>query len=239
MREKKEIERKQLKIRTEFVLFRDIEESPLNAQEMKEKEFLRLVKNIKRDGCLTTTPLLMDQSGKSKKMCVSGHHRIKASIKAGLEGAICMISEELDETTRIRLQLAHNDIHGDPNKDVLLILQQSLSDIDFTLIDTSDIQSSVKMTEIKPMEISSAAIPEFRYINICLLDTSRERLVDLIMSFENNESENWLIESSQYEHLKDLLSYAFDRGFKTTGQSFGKFLDIIEQNKELITRKNT
>jgi hypothetical protein len=228
---KPEIERKQLNIRTEFVLFRDIEESPLNAQEMKDKEFNRLVKNIKRDGCLTSTPLLMDQSGKQKKMCISGHHRIKAAIKAGLDGAMCMVSEELDETTRIRIQLAHNDIHGESNKEVLIILQQSLSDIDFSLVETTNVETSIKELEIK-----ASSIPEFRHINICLLETSRDRLVEMIMSLENSQCENWLIEKEEYEHINDLLSYAFDRGFKTPGQAFGKFLDIIEQNKELITR---
>ena len=70
-----------INIISQFVNFRDIEESPINAQEMDSNEFERLVKNIKRDGVLSTAPLLMRQTGKGKYMCISGHHRIRAAIK--------------------------------------------------------------------------------------------------------------------------------------------------------------
>lgn len=225
-------EKRKLNIRAEYVLFRDIEESPLNAQEMKEGDFNRLVKNLTRDGILTSTPLLMEQSGKNKLMCISGHHRIKAAIKAGIEGAICLISEEVDESTRIRLQLAHNDIHGEPNKDIVIMLQQQLNDIDITLIDQSLVDAAISEANAIEMDV-----PNFQYINICLLDTSREKLVDMIMSLEKADALNWLIEKEQYEKVQDLLTYAFDKGFKSPGQAFGKFLEIIEENKDLIKRK--
>lgn len=133
-----------IQIRTEFVLFRDIEESPLNAQVMADKEFNRLVKNIAEDGCLTSAPLLMDQEGKSKKMCISGHHRIKAAIKAGLLGADCMVTPPIPESTRIRLQLAHNDIHGNPDEVIVAELQKQLNDVDLRLVDFADLDGKLK-----------------------------------------------------------------------------------------------
>lgn len=217
-------------IRTEFVFFRDVEESPLNAQEMSQEDFKRLVKNIKEDGALTSTPLLMDQEGKSKKMCISGHHRIRAAIKAGLLGADCMVISEVPESTRIRLQLAHNDIHGNPNEEILKILQKQLDDVDLTLVDLKDINAKVK--EAKETEYN---VPEFSYIQICLLEESKSALVDMILSLEKSDSERWLIEHPEYEKMKDLLTIAFRAGFKTHGRAFRKFLDIIEDNKELIT----
>lgn len=237
MRTSIQIEKKNLKIRHEYVCFRDIEEAPLNAQEMEEPEFNRLVKNLKRDGVLTSTPLLMEQQGKNKLMCISGHHRIRAAIKAGIEGAICIISEELDDSTRIRLQLAHNDIHGKSNKDVLALLQQSLDDIDFTLIDKSNLPTDIEKTEFKSIDVSAATTPDFRYINICLLEESREKLVDLIVNLENSDAINWLITKPEYEAVKDLLTYAFDKGFKTPGQAFGRFLEIVEKHMDEIKRE--
>jgi hypothetical protein len=231
MRTKSNIEKQEINIRAEYVLFRNIEESPMNAQQMDELEFIRLVKNLKRDGVLTSTPFLMEQPEKSKHMCVSGHHRIKAAIKAGIEGGICLISGPLEESTRVRIQLAHNDIHGNPNEDIVSILQQQLNEFDISLIDQSNIDSQIK--EAQEVEID---VPDFQYINICLLSTSRERLVDLIMSLEKSKSINWLIEKPEYEKVRDLLSYAFDKGFKTPGQAFGKFLEIVEQHLEEVKR---
>lgn len=224
------IEKKQLKVKTEYVYFRDIEESPVNAQEMHEKEFNRLVKNLKRDGVLTTAPLIMEQPNKNKYMCISGHHRIRAAIKAGIEGAICLVTEKLDDSTRVRIQISHNDIHGEPNKDILAYLQTLLSGIDISLVDTTGIELENSMQEQK------IDIPDYQYINICLIRESRDKLVDIILHLEKSDAINWLISKDEYEKIKDLLTYAFDHGFKTPGQSFGKFLNIIENSTELIKR---
>jgi len=227
----KKAEKKQLTIRSEYVAFRDIEESPVNAQEMTEGDFSRLVKNLKRDGILTSAPLLMDQEGKTKKMCISGHHRIKAAIKAGIEGAISLVSEELDESTRVRIQLTHNDIHGDPNMDIVAVLMQQLSEFDITLVDTSGIEGLVE--DAKEMDVT---VPQFRYINVCLIEESREKLVDLIMHLEKEDTENWLITKPEYDNIRDLLTYAFEKGFKTPGQAFGNFMEIVENHRDEIKR---
>jgi len=164
-------------------------------------------------------------------MCISGHHRIKAAIKAGIEKVPCLIMDEVDESTRIRLQLIHNDIHGTPNEDIVSTMQQMLSDLDIKMVDTSNLNDQVK----KASEVDYD-IPNFQYVNICLLDDSRKSLVDLITNLENSETERWIIEKKEYSHLTDLLTIAFRAGFKTPGQAFRKFLDIIEENKDLICK---
>ena len=227
----KKIEESKLSVVSELVQFRDIEEAELNAQEMLDFDFKRFVKNLKRDGVLTSTPLIMRQSNKSKYRCISGHHRIRAAIQANILEGFCLIIEEVNESTRIRLQLAHNDIHGTPNEDILTVLQEKLNEIDKTLVDMKDVESKLEET----IDIDYTP-PQFRYINICLLEESRESLVDMINTLKNDEDINWLIEKEQCEHVNDLLTLAFSKGFKTPGQSFGKFLEIIEDNKELIER---
>jgi len=226
----KQIENQNLKIEILEVNFRDIKEAEINAQKMSDSDFRRLVKNIKRDGCLTSAPLLMRQNDKNKMRCISGHHRIKAAIQAGILSSHCIVIDEVDESTRIRLQLAHNDIHGTPDEEILQILQSKLQDIDLSLVNLID------ETLKKESEEITIAQPQFRYINICLLENSRESLVDLIESIADEKDVNWLIESNQYDQVTDLLTYAFLKGFKTPGQAFGKFLEIIQENKNLIKR---
>lgn len=225
------MKKKPLEIKLELVNIRDIEESPINPQEMTEGDFNRLVKNLKEDGVLTSTILLMQQPVKNKFMCISGHHRVKAAIKAGIEQVPSIIIPEIEESKRIRLQLVHNDIHGNPNKEILLVLQNLLNDIDISLVNTIEINNSVEDAKKVQYEV-----PVFTYVNICLLEESRESLVNTIMAMENNKSENWLIEKEEYKHMKDLLTLAFKNGFKTPGQAFRKFLDIVEENKDLILR---
>lgn len=227
----KEIEQQKINVVSDYVLFRNIEESPINAQEMNEQDFKRLVQNIKRDGILTTSPLLMRQNGKNKFMCVSGHHRIRAGIKAKLDGANCLIMNEVDESTRIRIQLAHNDISGKPNKDLLEVLVEKLNDLDINLIDNSEIEGIIK--EAKEVDINA---PTFRYINICLIEKSRERFIEMLENIKENEDINYLIDNENYDKIKDLLTIAFKKGFRSAGQSIGVFMDIVENNKDQIKR---
>lgn len=231
MRSENKIEQQKIDYQIEEVFFRDILEAELNAQEMNDADFRRLVNNLRKDGVLTSCPLLM-RNEEGKLICVSGHHRIKAALKADIQKGFCIVTGPLDESTRIRLQLSHNDIHGTPNEDIVAILSMKLEEFDISLIDTSNI-------EIEAMEAIQYKVepPQYRYINICLLEESRESLVEMIMAMENNNHENWIIEKPDYDKLQDLLTYAFEKGFKTPGQAFGKFLDIIKDNMELIKRE--
>lgn len=231
MRSTEKIEEKKINYTIEEIYFRDVLEAELNAQEMSDADFRRLVKNLKRDGALTSCPLLM-RNEEGKLICISGHHRIKAALKADIEKGFCIVTGPLDESTRIRLQLSHNDIHGNPNDDIVAILTQKMEEFDISLIDTSNIEIEVKDSiEIK------VDPPKFQYINICLMEESRDALVSLIMGMENSEQEKWILEKEQYDDVKDLLTYAFEKGFKTPGQAFGKFLEIVQQNLDQVKRE--
>lgn len=226
----KNIEVKKINVTSEVVNFRDIEETELNAQQMDRAIFNRLVKNLKRDGVLTSTPLIMKQENSSKFKCISGHHRIKAAIKAGILSAHCLIIDEVDESTRLRLQLSHNDIKGESDESILAKLQEKLNNIDIKLVDNIEREAQ---DDLESVEYD---VPEFSYINICLIPESRDALVEMIMKLQDKEDENILIEKPEYDKIRDLLTMAFERGFKTPGQAFGKFLDIIKENKHLIER---
>lgn len=222
---------KKLDVELKEIEFREIQETDLNAQKMSEADFKRLVENIRHDGCLTSTPLIcVDENG--NYTCISGHHRIRAAMIAGIKSSPCLVLKDIDESTRIRLQLSHNDIHGNPDDAIVALLLERLNDSDMGLVNAELISEVEKIGK----EVN-VTVPEFRYINICLSDQSRNDLVDMIMSLEKSDAENWLITQEQYSDVKDLLTYAFEHGFKTPGQAFGKFLDIIKENKDLISRK--
>lgn len=57
----------------------------VNARYMKQDEFNKLVANIKRDGCLTQLPFCCKDADENKWLVLSGNHRVKAAIEAGLE----------------------------------------------------------------------------------------------------------------------------------------------------------
>lgn len=218
---------KKINITYEEIEIRNIQEAELNPQIMKESDFKRLVNNIKKDGILTSAPLLMKQEGK-KYICISGHHRIKAAIKAGLKKIICAIIPEVDISTRLRLQLVHNDIHGEPDQELVKQLQQKISEEDLKLCEIM-----IDQVE-KEDEIIEVKLPDFRYINICLLPESEESFKELIDLLSDDDSEKYLIEKEDYQYIQKMLTFAFKNGFKTPGRAFRKFMDIVENHKEEI-----
>ncbi len=60
-----------------------------NARYMTSEQMRVLVDNLKRDGNLTSVPLVIE---KEKKLeAVSGNHRIQAAVEAGIEEAEVMV----------------------------------------------------------------------------------------------------------------------------------------------------
>lgn len=200
----------------------EIIESPVNAQVMAEKEFSRLVKNIRRDGGLTATVLLMRQSGTDRLMCISGHHRIRACKKAGISNVPVMIIPELSESDRIRLQLSHNDIHGEPDMEIvhemLLLMQET--DKEFV--------GDYGQEQIK--ELGEISDDQFRYVSVCMKPESADLLMGIIESIDGDEK--LLIDKEEFEDMKVALTKAFKAGFKTPGRAFRRFLDIVLDHED-------
>ena len=209
--------------RFEKVNIRQIIESPINAQVMSDADFRRLVKNVRHDKGLTATVLLMEQSGSDRLMCVSGHHRIKACKKAGLDIVPAMIIPEIPESERIRLQLSHNDIHGSPDVDVVHELLALMTDIDREMV--------ADYGQEKPQTvIDVAADDQFRYVSICMKPESADLLLGMIESISGDEK--LLIESEEFGDMKAALTKAFRAGFKTPGRAFRRFLDIVLDHED-------
>jgi hypothetical protein len=96
-----------------------------NAHFMSERVFKQLVDNITRDGCLTSAPLVAVREG--KKIVISGNHRVKASLAAGLTSIpIIEIAGDLSDSRMVGLQLSHNALNGEDDPNVLRELYDGL-----------------------------------------------------------------------------------------------------------------
>jgi len=204
----------------------DIRESEINPQVMGANDFKRLVKSLKKDKTLTSAPLVME-IGKGKYVCISGHHRIRAAKAANIFEVGCIVIPETDKTTRLRLQLTHNDIHGDPDPVIIRQLQAEITEEDLRLCDL--IEGETKKLETQTMNYEP---PEYRYINLCLLPDTARVFEDLIDNFRNVDAEKYLIENQDYRELVDLLTEAFKAGFKTPGGAFRRFINVLTDHKD-------
>lgn len=132
------LQQKGLEVRCEFGDFGIIEIDPneiqlleKNANFMNKSTFDLLVKNIERDNALSQLPLLIYDFEKNEFVVISGNHRVMASIKVGLKKIPCIIwLKEVGKDEVLRLQLSHNSIRGEDDKNILKEIIAGMVDID-------------------------------------------------------------------------------------------------------------
>lgn len=100
----------------------------VNARYMTAQQQQRLTENIKRDGGLTSLPLvwlIQDESGKAEQdpafyEIISGNHRVTSARDAGFaEIEVIVIENWIPKSRRVEIQLSHNAVEGQDDLSVL------------------------------------------------------------------------------------------------------------------------
>ena len=97
-----------------------------NARYMSNYMFNNLVENIRKDGTLTSVPLCYKHDGKYR--ILSGNHRVKAAIEAGLKTLLVMYTDKpMTRAEQVAVALSHNSIEG---KDDVILLKDLWDELD-------------------------------------------------------------------------------------------------------------
>lgn len=148
-----------------------------NAHYMTPAKYKQLVQNIKKDGCLTSNPLCCYVDGKLN--CISGNHRIKASIDAGLEKIqIIVIKHEISRDRFLALQLSHNSIVGLDNEEILRRLYQQICDIDYKQYSGID-KAMVGLEEIPSVPGIDSSV-EFEQMTLVFLPKEKDAVLKAV-----------------------------------------------------------
>lgn len=169
-----------------------------NARFMKAHQFKQLVANIKRDGCLTQLPLV------HKGVVLSGNHRVKASIEAGLESI--EIQELLGDYTEDRLlaiQLSHNAISGEDDPNTLKDLYEELPYIEKLYSGITD-----DMFEAEPLDLSSlgAGATQYQEIVLTFLPEDADKIAAFVKRIEkDNRRWHFVADLTMFDDLFDTI----------------------------------
>ena len=102
-------------------VLKELKPSQVNARRMPGQAMRRLTENLRRDGALSSAPLIYGDR------IISGHHRVEAAMKAGIVEADCLsIEGEVDEGRLTAIQLSHNSLAGEDDPEVLRQMLESL-----------------------------------------------------------------------------------------------------------------
>lgn len=179
-----------------------------NARYMSQTEFKRLVNNIKKDGQLTSVPFCVpDPEEENTLVVVSGNHRVKASVAAGLTKISVMVGYGLSNDHVRAIQLSHNSIAG---KDDLQILKEIFDEIaengykEYSFIDTSvfDELDKIDVDIVQPSN-------EFINIAFTFFEPEISKFEDIVMELRNTTARSEItipMPKAQYEIFTKTVS---------------------------------
>ncbi|MDQ8706816.1 ParB/Srx family N-terminal domain-containing protein [Streptomyces sp. LHD-70] len=212
---------------------RDLTLLDVNARFMRHEQFQRLVTNIRDDGTLTSTPLVWNDAGSGRRIVLSGNHRTKAAIEAGLERIWWMeITEPLPRQRQIALQLSHNAITGEDDPATLRALYDELEDVSMRLYSGLDDKTLELLEEVSVPSLAEANL-DFATVQIVFLPDEKEAAERALEAARKTASADarWLARIDQYEAVLDTLdSVKGAHNIGNVAAAFAILLAMVERH---------
>ncbi|MCW3838585.1 ParB N-terminal domain-containing protein [Micromonospora yasonensis] len=205
----------------------------VNARYMRKEQYDRLVANIRRDGCLTSVPLVWHDVDGDRKVVLSGNHRVMASIDAGLaEITVMVVQQKLSRARQVALQLSHNAIAGEDDPATLKQLYEELDDVDWRAYSGLDDKQLDLLAQVDLEGLSEANL-DFATVQLVFLP---HELDAARASFEEarklvQADSRWLAGYADYEATLDALATA--HGAHNVGNvatALGLILAVFERH---------
>jgi hypothetical protein len=201
---------------------------------MTEEEFDTLCRNIGISG-LSSTPCCYRKST-GRFVMISGHHRLRACKKCGYKkiGILYCAEEELTKDEIIAIQLSHNSLHGEDDKNILKRLFSQIQSVDFKQF------AHINMDEIKPIEsngLDISLMKENYTFSVVLYNGSLEDINALLMDIRelSKTSDVVLIadqEPSEEMYL-NLRKELKDKNIKSASIGFAKILELAHRQLKM------
>lgn len=146
-----------------------------NARFMKKEQFEALTRNIKTDGGLTSLPLCYLQEN-GRLLVLSGNHRLKAAIHAGIEeNLVLLIDKPLSKQRQLAIQLSHNAIAGQDDEQILKELWQEIDELEASIYSGFSTEMIEKLSNLDFKTISEQR-PLFKEISLLFLPEEIEQM---------------------------------------------------------------
>jgi len=197
-----------------------------NARYMRHEVFTRLVQNLKRDGELTQLPFCAilgyysegdeiprDEDGEPIWEVLSGNHRVKASIAAGLTEIMVQVTDEpLSPDRRKAIQLSHNAIAGEDDPAILKSVYDSIQDTSMRMYSGLDDRQLELLEQVAVGSLTEANL-DFQTISMTFLPDEVEAVREVWESAREEvagSKEVWLARWAEYDKALDAIEAASD-----------------------------
>lgn len=175
-----------------------------NAHFLSGDKYRQLVENLRADQVLTSAPLVHEG------VVLSGNHRVKAAIEAGiLEADVIEVVGDLPTGRRIAIQLAHNAINGEDDVSVLKRLYDGLDLFwkRYTAL-TDNMLGTLPKIDIKSLALGTQAWQELRVLflpdQLEELGAHRRRIEDAMAAILKRSKEDrfaWVARLEDFDRV--------------------------------------
>ncbi len=204
-----------------------------NARYFKRETFRQLRENIQNDKKLSSVPLCY-RLDDGKYEIISGNHRVRASIDAGLEKILVLvITEELSKSKRIAMQLSHNALVGEDDESILASLWEQIDSINDKLYAGLDSNSIKELAD--DIEFVNFSTPQVstHLVSFAFSDGETERLSQIIDDLENTVKKSTAVfmgMKEQYEpFMKIIADIKHAEKIKDSSLALVKIISIVEE----------
>lgn len=193
-----------------------LKEQEINAQEMSSAQFDRLVENVRERGALESLPYCSQPGGNGPVWIISGHHRVRAAVAAGLPTFPVLIDTKDMPRSLVRAkQIAHNQLVGQPDLDLLRKMVEQIDSPEDLLV------SGLNGDELPKLEPDSTKLDlpsaefDWRIVNLLFLPEQLSRLEELIGLLGKDDLLGVAREDQFTEFSKAMVSYGHAKNIKS------------------------
>lgn len=205
-----------------------IDEAEENANKMTDEDFSALCDNIGLSGLSSVPCCYRKENGRF--VMISGHHRLRACKKLHYKtiGILYVDEAELSRDEIIAIQLSHNSLHGEDDKNILKRLFAQIQSIDFKKF------AHINMEEIKPVAsegLSLFAMKENYTITIILYNNSIDSINELICDIKEVRKSSDVVlladqDPNEEWYLNLIKTIRNTYHIKSTNVAFSKILEL-------------
>lgn len=179
-----------------------------NARFFKRETFRQLRDNIAADKRLSSVPLCYRHED-GRLEVLSGNHRVQASIEAGIPHILVLvITEALDKSRRIAIQLSHNALVGEDDQSILANLWAQIESVQDKLYSGLDSESLKELGDVELVNFSTPQVPA-HMVTFMFTDGEKEQLseiLDMLADAAKKSSAVHLGTAGQYDEFMRIVT---------------------------------
>lgn len=206
-----------------------------NARFFKRETFRQLRDNIAADRRLSSVPLCYRHDD-GRLEVLSGNHRVQASIEAGVPIILVLvITEALDKSRRIAIQLSHNALVGEDDQNILANLWAQIESVQDKLYSGLDSETLKELGDVELVSFCAPQVPA-HLVSFMFTDGEKQQLseiLDILAEAAKRSSAVHVFTGSQYEEFTRLLGSLKDaEKIKDNSLAMTRLLEIASEYLE-------